>query len=62
MLFVVSEPLDAIAVPSVVVPAELRFEQEYLNYLINPQHPDIAASVEVGELRTLDWDPRFKRE
>jgi RES domain-containing protein len=49
-----------LAVPSVVVPAELRFEQEYLNYLINPQHPDFAAFVEVGELRALDWDPRFK--
>ena len=28
-----------LAVPSVVVPAELRFEQEYLNYLFNPTAP-----------------------
>ncbi len=51
-----------LAVPSVVVPAELRFEQEYLNYLFNSRHPDFGASIKVGELRTLDWDPRFKRE
>lgn len=51
-----------LALPSVVVPAELRFEQEYLNYLINPRHPDFAAFVEVSELRALGWDPRFKRE
>ena len=51
-----------LAVPSVVVPAELRFEQEYLNYLFNPQHPDFGAFIKVGELQTLDWDPRFKRE
>ena len=49
-----------LAVPSVVVPSELRFEREYLNYLFNPQHPDFGAAVEVGELRALDWDPRFK--
>ena len=49
-----------LAVPSVVVPGELRFEREYLNYLFNPQHPDFGAAVEVGELRALDWDPRFR--
>ena len=49
-----------LAVPSVVVPSELRFQREYLNYLFNPRHPDFGAAVEVGELRMLDWDPRFK--
>lgn len=51
----------ALAVPSVVVPAELRFEQAYLNYLLNPQHPNFGTAVEVGELRALAWDPRFKQ-
>lgn len=49
-----------LAVPSVVVPSELRFEWEYLNYLFNPHHPDFGTAVEVSELRALNWDPRFK--
>lgn len=56
----VRQETPVLAVPSVVVPADLRFEQEYLNYLINPRHPDFGVAVEVGELRALDWDPRFK--
>lgn len=58
--WVTRQETPVLAVPSVVVPAELRFEQEYLNYLLNPRHPDFGAFVEVGELRVLDWDPRFK--
>lgn len=59
--WVARQETPVLAVPSVVVPAELRFEQEYLNYLINPRHPDFDAFVEVSELRVLDWDPRFKQ-
>lgn len=59
--WVARQETPVLAVPSVVVPAELHFEREYLNYLINPRHPDFAAFVEVGELRVLDWDPRFKQ-
>ena len=58
--WVVRQETPVLAVPSVVVPAELRFEQEYLNYLINPQYPDFSLVVEIDELRALTWDPRFK--
>lgn len=57
--WVARQETPVLAVPSVVVPAELRFEQEYLNYLFNPSHPDFATAVGVGELRSLDWDPWF---
>lgn len=50
-----------LAVPSVVVPGELRYEREYLNYLVNSRHPEFGDAVQPGELRDLDWDPRFKR-
>lgn len=42
-----------------VVPSALRFEREYLNYLVNPQHPAFAA-VASGAAHGLDWDPRLK--
>ncbi len=50
-----------LAVPSVVVPPELRYEPGYLNYVVNPRHPDTAASVAVGAVRDLAWDPRLAR-
>jgi len=53
-------PSVVLAVPSVVVPTDLRYEQEYLNYLINPHHPDFERAIRVGETRVLDWDPRLK--
>ncbi len=60
--WVARQETPVLAVPSVVVPVELRFEQEYLNYLFNPRHTDFSTAVEVGEFRVLDWDPRFKQE
>lgn len=48
-----------LAVPSVIVPPELRYEPIYLNYLINPLHPDYASTVRVGPVYELAWDPRF---
>ena len=57
--WIARQETPVLAVPSVVVPAELRFEQEYLNYLFNPFHPDFATAVGIGELSSLDWDPRF---
>lgn len=50
-----------LAVPSVVVPAELRFEKEYLNYLINPRHIDFDVAVKTGDVHALRWDPRFSK-
>lgn len=48
-----------LAVPSVIVPPELRYQPTYLNYLVNPQHPEYAAIIEVGDARDLTWDPRL---
>ncbi len=48
-----------LAVPSVITPPELRFEALYMNYLINPQHPDFAA-VQVGQLYELEWDAHLR--
>lgn len=59
--WVVRQASVVLAVPSVVVPSELRFEREYLNYLVNPRHPEFGDAVQPGELRDLDWDPRFKQ-
>jgi RES domain-containing protein len=42
----------AIAVPSVVVP------EEY-NILLNPEHPEFAASVTLGEARPFSFDTRL---
>jgi RES domain-containing protein len=50
-----------LAVPSVVVPTELRYDPLYMNYLLNPRHPELATTVEVGEVHYLDWDPRLSR-
>lgn len=57
--WVARQETPVLAVPSVVVPAELRFEREYLNYLINPQHIDFGRVITPGDPRALDWDPRF---
>ena len=59
--WVARQETPVLAVPSVVVPAELRFEQEYLNYLINPRHIDFKLAVKVGDVHALSWDPRFSR-
>ena len=48
-----------LAVPSVVVPAELRFDPINMNYLLNPMHDEYEASIETGDVNDLEWDPRF---
>ena len=48
-----------LALPSVVVPRELRYDPLYMNYLVNPAHPDVSSVIEVGDIRILDWDPRL---
>lgn len=50
-----------LALPSVVVPGELRYDPLYMNYLVNLTHPDFGSAVEVGNIRLLDWDPRLTR-
>ena len=50
-----------LAVPSVVVPPELRYEPSYMNYVINPLPPAFPEAVEVGPVRDLVWDPRLAR-
>ena len=47
-----------LALPSVVVPSSLRYDPLYMNYLLNPKHPK-ALGLELGELASLDWDPRL---
>ena len=42
-----------------MVPAELRFDPIYMNYLINPMHDEYEASIETGEVYDLEWDPRL---
>jgi RES domain-containing protein len=44
----------ALAVPSVMVPPDLRFEPGYMNYLLNPGHPEFAKVARVGEIRRLE--------
>ena len=48
-----------LAVPSVVVPQELRYDPAYMNYLINPLHDEYDNAVHVGEIHDLHWDPRL---
>lgn len=50
-----------LAVPSVIVPPELRYAPTYLNYVVNPRHPGFADAVTVGQVRPLTWDPRLAR-
>lgn len=50
-----------LAVPSVVVPSDFRYQREYMNYLVNPKHPDCGSAVTVGDVKLLDWDPRLKQ-
>ncbi len=49
-----------LAVPSVLTPKPLRFELEYMNYLVNPLHPDLENSVEVGTVHDLELDSRLR--
>ncbi len=49
-----------LAVPSVIVPPELRYDPAYLTYVINPRHPDFATAVVPGPVYDLTWDPRLK--
>jgi RES domain-containing protein len=50
-----------LAVPSVIVPPEVQYSLSNMNYLINPQHPDFATTVSVGEVFDLRWDPRLTK-
>lgn len=53
-----NQSTPVLAVPSVIVPAYLRYEP---TYLINPHHPAYASTVEIGDIRDLTWDPRLSR-
>lgn len=48
-----------LAVPSVLVPPDLRFDPGHLNYVLNPAHPSFEASVDVGQPRPLRFDERL---
>ena len=50
-----------LAVPSVIVPAELRFDPAYLTYVINPLHPDFPTLITVGRMHDLMRDVRLTR-
>lgn len=50
-----------LAVPSVMVPPELRYESSYLNYVINPKHPHFNTAISVGPIHELTWDTRLVR-
>ncbi len=48
-----------LAVPSVMIPEPYRFEPQYMNYLINPQHPVFLEEIETGEVLELALDQRL---
>ena len=48
-----------LALPSVVVPPDLRYDPLYMNYLLNPRHPEFDSVVEIGKSHPLAWDPRL---
>lgn len=48
-----------LAVPSVIVPTPHRYDPAYMNYLIDPEHPDFEESVEVGRVFDLGVDSRL---
>lgn len=50
-----------LAVPSVIVPPEFRYDPAYLTYVINPMHPDFPALITVGGVHDLMWDVRLTR-
>lgn len=56
-----SQASPVLAVPSVIVPPELRYDHAYMNYLINPQHPDYATTIQPSQVLDLVWDPRLVR-
>ena len=49
----------ALALPSIIVPPELRYDPLYMNYLLNPKHPKFDSAVAAGNPRVLNWDPRL---
>ena len=48
-----------LALPSVVVPPELRYDPLYMIYLLNPTHPKFDSLIEVRPSRPLAWDTRL---
>ncbi len=51
----------ALAVPSVIVPPTHRYEPGYMNYLVDPAHPDSQDAVDVGPVLNLAFDVRLVR-
>lgn len=51
-----SEQSPALRVPSVLFPTEAH------NYVLNPNHPDFDAAVQVDEPQPLHLDPRIRRQ
>lgn len=49
----------ALAVLSVHIPQRYRYDPLYMNYLVNPRHPDFRSLVETGELFDLELDDRL---
>ena len=47
-----------LALPSVITPSGLRYDPLYMNYLLNPKHPEVSG-VELGRIKELDWDVRL---
>jgi RES domain-containing protein len=50
-----------LAVPSVIVPPEVRYDPLYMTYLVNPNHPEFKSAVSVGDIHELTWDVRLTR-
>ncbi len=48
-----------LAVPSVIIPAALRYQPENMNYLINPGHPLFAEAATAGDIREFRADQRL---
>jgi len=48
-----------LAVPSLIVPAPHRYDPAYMNYLIDPEHPDFAEAIATGPVLELGVDSRL---
>lgn len=57
-----SQTSVVLAVPSVITPPRFRYEPEYMNYLINSNHPDIKQAIGLGKVVDLDLDSRLHRD
>lgn len=54
-----SQTSAILGVPSVIMPPPHRYQPEYLNYLMNPEHPKFSELVQAHEVLPLSFDSRL---